>query len=189
MKWTRLDRIFTSLALIIILFAAHNLFLGKAQAHGPTGSSKIRVNNEQIGPYTLLVATSPETIVVGPMSVWVRVADNESDSLLRDAVVMIEATPGSGGSSVTVQATHEHAGNAFDYVAHLDIEDSGQWDFTVTVEGDPGQADVSFSDMVRGGLPTNLIVALGVFLVVVVLVVGLFLARQSALMPDEMEQA
>lgn len=189
MKSTRLDRIFISLALIIILFTAHNLLLGQALAHGPEGSSKIRVNNEQIGPYTLLVATSPETIVVGPMSVWVRVEDNESESLLRDAVVMIEATPRSGGSKITAQATHEHAGNAFDYVAHLDIEDSGPWDFTVTVEGDPGQTDVTFSDTVSGTSPTYLFIGLGIFLVVVVVAVGIFLARQSTLRPEQIEQA
>lgn len=189
MKWTQLDRIFISLALIIILFAVHNLSLGQALAHGPEGSSKIRVNNEQIGPYTLLVATSPETIVVGPMSVWVRVEDNESESLLRDAVVMIEATPRSGGSKITAQATHEHAGNAFDYVAHLEIETSGQWDFTVTVEDVPGQADVTFNDTVSGWSPTNLFIGLGVFLVVVVLAVGIFLARQSTGISEQMEQA
>lgn len=180
MKWIRSDWIIVILALVIICFVAHSLFLGEALAHGPEGSSKIRVNNEPVGPYILLVATSPEIMIVGSMNVWVRVEDEETDKLLRDAVVMVEATPHDGGSKITAQATHEHAGNAFDYVAHLQIEDSGQWDFTVTVVDDPGQADFTFSDTVRGGSPTNLITALGIFLVVLVLAVGFLLARQSA---------
>lgn len=189
MKQIQLRRIFAILALMITLFAAHELYLEQALAHGPEGSSKIRVDNEQVGAYSLLVATSPETIVVGEMNVWVRVADSETDKLLRDAVVMIEAAPRSGGSKITAQATHDHAGNAFDYVAHLEIEDAGQWDFTVYVEDEPGQVDVTFSDIVSGGSPTNLIIALGVFLVVVVLAVGIFLARQSTAMSEQMEQA
>ena len=167
------------LLLIIILITVYGGVPNPALAHGPTGTSKIRVNSETIGPYNLLVATSPQPVTMGPMSVWVRVADNETDRLLRNATVMVEATPPSGGPALSAQATHDHAGNAFDYVAHLDINDGGEWNFVVYVEDEPGQVDVTFTETVSQALNLNLLIGLAVAFVILALVIGIYMYRQS----------
>jgi hypothetical protein len=179
MNRLRFYRIFVSLSFMVTLFAVQGL-LHPVLAHSPTGGSKIRVNDEKVGPYNLLVATSPLPITVGQMSVWVRVSEEETGRLLRDATVMVEATPQGGGATLTAQATHEHAGNAFDYVAHLDIADSGQWDFIVYVQDEPGQVDVTFAETVTGGSNIILLVGLAASFVIVAVLVGVYLWRQSA---------
>ncbi len=160
------------------------LFLATATpalAIGPgTGGSKIRVSDEQIGPYVLLVATSPLPVTVGQMSVWVRVTDANTDQLRRDAVVMVEATPRSGGSTLTAPATHQNAGNDYDYVAHLEVEQAGQWDFTITVEDEPGQIKTGFAETVTRGLSLPLLIGLAAPFVVLAIMVGVFLWRRSA---------
>ena len=180
MKPLRLYQISISLVFITTLLTAY--LPQPVLAHSPTGGSKIRISDEKVGPYILLVATSPLPVTVGQMDVWVRVRDGETDKLLRDAVVMIEATPQRGGPTLAAQATHEHAGNAFDYVAHLDIEDAGQWNFTVYVEDEPGQIDVAFTESVDRESNIILLIGLAVAFVVLATVVGVYLWRQSAAM-------
>lgn len=151
------------------------------QAIGPgTGGSKIKVSDERIGPYVLLVATSPLPVTVGQMSVWVRVTDAQTDQLRRDSVVMIEATPRTGGPTITAEATHQNAGNDYDYVAHLEVEQTGQWDVTVYVEDEPGQVQTAFTESVTRGLNAGLLIALAVPFVGVAAGVGLYLWRRSA---------
>lgn len=151
-----------------------------AQAIGPgTGGSKIRVSDERIGPYVLLVATSPLPVTVGQMSVWVRVTDAGTDQLRRDSVVKIEATPRTGGPTITAEATHQNAGNEYDYVAHLDVAQTGQWDFTVYVEDEPGQAETAFTESVTRGLNAGLLIALAVPFVGLAVGVGIYLWRRS----------
>jgi hypothetical protein len=172
-------QIFISLALLATLFTLHSS-LHPILAHGSTGSSKIIVDNEKFGPYILLVATSPSPLTVGAMDVWVRVAEDETDRLLRDAVVRVEATPQSRGATLTAQATHEHAGNAFDYVAHLDLEDSGPWDFTIYVEHELGPVDVAFTDTVAAESNMSLLIGSVIAFVVLAMLLGLYLWRKSA---------
>lgn len=175
-----LYKFFVGLLLIIILFTTYGGLFHSALAHGPDGSSRIRIDNEKIGPYNLLVVTSPQPVTTGPMEVWVRVADDESDRLLRNATVMIEATARDNGSTLTAEATHDHAGNVFDYVAQLEINDDGEWDFTIYVEDEPGQIDVTFTETVDQELNLNLLVGLAIPFVVLIVVVGIYLSRQSA---------
>ena len=166
--------------LLLALFAIFSL-PHPALAIGPgTGGSKIRVSDERIGPYILLVATSPLPVTVGQMSVWVRVTDDKTDQLRRDAVVMIKATPHDGGPTLTAQATHQNAGNDFDYVAHLEVKNTGQWDITVSVEDELGQAEVSFVETVTRGLSATVLVGLAIPFVVLAVVVGIYLWRRSA---------
>ena len=155
-------------------------FAVSAAAIGPgTGGSKIRVNDEERGPYVLLVATSPLPITTGQMSVWVRVTSLDTNELRRDATVMIQATPRDGGETLTAQGTHQNAGNNFDYVAHLDVEQAGQWDVVVTVEDELGQAEVSFAETVTRGRSLQGVVALAIPFIVAAAVVGIYLWRKS----------
>jgi hypothetical protein len=156
------------------------------QAIGPgTGGSKIRVSDERVGPYILLVATSPLPVTVGQMSVWVRVTDSQTNQLRRDAVVMIHATPREGGETLIAEASHKNAGNNYDYVAHFEVQNTGQWNVTVTVEGEPGQAEVSFTETVTQGLSLGLLLGLAIPFIVLAVVVGLYLWRRSARDSDQ----
>ena len=113
MRHRLLYQLTIALSLALALFVACSL-LYPALAIGPgTGGSKIRVNDEQIGPYTLLVATAPLPVTVGQMSVWVRVTETETNDLRRDAVVTVDATPRYGGNTLTAQGSHKNAGNDF----------------------------------------------------------------------------
>lgn len=145
-------RILVSLAVIVVTSTVYSL-LHPTLAIGPgTGGSKIRVSDEKIGPYAFLVATSPLPVTVGQMSVWVRVTDGQTGQLRRDAVVMVEATSLSGGPTFTAQGNHQYAGNDYDYVAHLDVETTGQWNVKILVEDELGQAKATFTETVTSGL-------------------------------------
>lgn len=163
------------LAILAALAAAY-----PALAIGPgTGGSKIRVSDEQIGPYVLLVATSPLPVKVGQMSVWVRVTDAQTGQLRRNSTVMVKVAPRQGDAPLTAAATHQNAGNDYDYVAHFQVDQAGQWDITVTVADEPGQVETAFTETVTSGLSTSLLIALAVPFVVLALVVGMYLWRRS----------
>ena len=170
--------IFTSFFAFLMSFASGSLVL----AIGPgTGGSKIRVNDQEVGPFILLVATSPLPVTLDQqMSVWVRVSDNETEQLRREATVMVEAAHREAGHRLTAQATHQNAGNDYDYVAHFAVEDPGSWDITVHVEDALGQADVSFTETVSRGLSAKLLIGLGVPFVALTIVIGIYLWRHSA---------
>lgn len=173
-------KILLTIILVISLFSIFGQFQ-PALAIGPgTGGSKIRVSDEHIGPYVLLVATSPLPVTVGQMSIWVRVTDGQTDQLRRDAVVKVEAIPRTGGPTITAEATHKNAGNNYDYVAHLDVTQTGQWDITVSIEDELGQAETVFTESVTRGLSAGLLIGLAVPFVVLAVIVGVYLWRRSA---------
>ncbi len=183
MKRLQLYQIFLSLSLTITLFIAQAL-LYPALAHNPTGGIKIWINDQKVGPYILLVATYPQPATIGQMDVWVRVGEDGANRLLRDAVVTIEAKPRNGSPPQTVQATHELAGNAFDYVAHFNLDTAGQWDFTVYVASELGQVNVAFTDNV-GWLSPKLLLGVAVSIMILALIFAIYLWRQSASMTLE----
>lgn len=175
-----LIKISFTILLVVSLLSALGQFQ-PALAIGPgTGGSKIRVNDEKIGPYVLLVATSPLPVTLGQMSVWVRVTDGKTEQLRRDSVVRVEATPRGGGPTLTAEATHKNAGNDYDYVAHLEVGQTGQWDITVYVDDKPGQIETAFTESVTRKLSAELLIALAVPFVVLAAVLGVYLWRRSA---------
>jgi hypothetical protein len=164
-----------SLMAIILLFSPSALAIGPG-----TGGSKIRINDEQHGPYTLLVATSPLPVAVGQMSIWIRVTGLQDNQLRRDAKVLVEATPTEGGSPLTAEGTHQNAGNDFDYVAHLAVEQTGQWDVKVSVSDELGETEVTFRETVTRGRTTAALIGLAIPFIVLALVVGIYLWRRSS---------
>lgn len=178
-KQRQLYQISIRIFLIIAIFIVYWL---PVWAVGPgTGGSKVRVSDEKIGPYILLVATSPLPVTIDQqMSVMVRVTDRKTGQLRREAVVMVKASPREGGPILTAQATHKNAGNDYDYVAHFDIEKKGQWDITVSVEDELGQAEVTFTETATRGLSSKVLIGVAVPFVVLAVVVGAYLWRRSA---------
>jgi hypothetical protein len=178
---TKSQQTYLRLALLISILLMLISYTRPALAIGPgTGGSKIRVDNETIGPYSLLVATSPLPVTVGQMSVWVRVTGLEDNGLRRDAQVLVSATPRGGGPTLTGEGTHQNAGNDFDYVAHLAVQEAGQWDVTVTVEDELGQAEVVFTETVTRGLSAGVLIGVAIPFIVLAVVVGVYLWQRSA---------
>jgi hypothetical protein len=153
-----------------------------ALAIGPgTGGSKIRVSDERIGPYVLLVATSPLPVIVGQMSVWVRVTDDKTGKYRPNATVMVKATPREGGDTLTAQATHKNAGNDYDYVAHFEVQTTGQWDISISVQDELGQVEIPpFTETVTHGLSLNMVLGVAIPFVILAVIVGIYLWRRSA---------
>ncbi len=165
----------------LVLFYMVYLIPQSVWAIGPgTGGSKIKVDDEAHGPYVLLVVTSPLPVTTGKMSVWVRVKSAEDNALQRDAKVIIEAIPIDGGTTLTAEGSHKNAGNDFDYVAHVPVDQSGQWVVNVTVESSLGQAEVVFTELVSHGRNSYTLVALAMPFLVGAVMVGIYLWRKSA---------
>lgn len=178
MKQDCLKTIITLIGAALILFGS----LQTVAAIGPgTGGSRIRVDSKTVGPFILLIATSPLPVTLDQqMSVWVRVSDSQTEELQRDATVWVEVTHRETGKTLTEPATHQNAGNDYDYVAHFDIEEAGQWDITVRVEDALGEGEISFIEDVSRGLSTQVLVILGIPFVVLAIVAGIYLWRRSA---------
>ncbi len=185
MKHNRTFKLLIGTVLIVAVFVATGLF-SPTLAIGPgTGGSKIKVDSERIGPYVLLMATSPLPVTVGQMSVWVRVTGAADDQLRRDAdVTVVAKLRGSNGPLVTAKGSHKNAGNDYDYVAHLDIDQAGQWDVTVTVVDDLGEAEAVFTEAVSRGRSAQGLVLIAIPFVLGIVGVGIYLWRRSA-NPDE----
>ena len=164
-----------SLVTILLLPASPALAIGPG-----TGGSKIRINDEQHGPYILLVATSPLPVAVGQMSIWVRVTGFQDNQLRRDAKVLVEAVPTGGGTPLTAEGTHQNAGNDFDYVAHLPVDQTGQWDVKVSVSDELGETEVTFRETVSRGRTTAALIGMAIPFIVLALVVGIYLWRRSS---------
>ena len=181
MKQNKTFRLSIAWLLIVAMFLINGLF-NPTLAIGPgTGGSKIKVDNERIGPYVLLMATSPLPVTVGQMSVWVRVTGAADDQLRRDADVTVVAKPrGSDGPLVTAKGSHKNAGNDYDYVAHVDVDQTGQWDVTVTVTDDLGQAEATFTESVSRGSSAQTLGIIAIPFVLGIVGVGIYLWRRSA---------
>lgn len=185
----RYQRSIFKTALVVWLVVITLAYLNSpALAIGPgTGGSKIRVNEERIGPYSLLIATSPLPVTLDQqMSVWVRITDPTTNDLRRDSEVMVAATHRDTGQTLTAEATHQNAGNDYDYVAHFDVEEAGQWEITVNVSDEPGEAEVAFVESVASGLSLKLVVALAVPFLVLAIAIGVYLWQRSGRTSDEM---
>lgn len=178
MKRFRLSRIFISLFFISILSVFFG-WLNWVSASGPGEGTQVRIDDERVGPYTMLVVTGPHPLKVGQLNVWVRVKHAAKNQIRNKATVMVEATHRSGRPTVTGPATHENAGNDFNYLAHLSIEKSGEWDVTVDVEDDPGSVDVSFTESVTSESNPMLLAILTIPFLVLTVGIGVYLWRRS----------
>ena len=119
-----------------------------AENLGPGGGARIIAGDQVVGPYRLLVTSSPEPAQVGIVTFAVRVSDPQSDEKERNAQVAVELTHTGSGKSLSSAATHQNAGNAIDYVAHVQMDESGVWEGVVRVDGPAGPAEVAFTQRI-----------------------------------------
>lgn len=151
-----------------------------AENLGPGGGTRIITGDQVVGPYRLLITSSPEPAVVGTVTFAVRVSDPASGEKIRDAEITVQLTHNATGAILKQAATHADAGNLIDYAAHIVIEQAGTWEGVITVVGPAGPAEVTFLQRVSPPRQmSTLIIAAIPFLVLLGVLGGLWLARSG----------
>ncbi len=139
-----MTRAFSVLLLLVLLVAP------PLRGNGGT----VRISNAVLGPYTVTIYSSPTPLRTGELDVSVMVQDSAGAVLT--PWVMVEARPielegDATAEPVRKRATRAEATNKLFQAAKFDVEESGDWEFTVEV-GDAGS--LSFSSAV---VPTTLL--------------------------------
>lgn len=151
-----------------------------AFASGPgEGGRRIQLDNEPAGPYHLRVVTSPTPPKVENLYVEVRVTAADTDEIIEDAEVLVEAVPAEGESlGIQAVASHDIAPIPTEYAAHLPIPEPGQWRIRVQVSGDQGRGEVSFLQRVNSATTLSWVVTIGAPVAGLALLAAFFLWLQ-----------
>lgn len=156
-----------SLALILLtasVAAAENL--------GPGGGSRLISGDEIVGPYRLLITSSPNPATLGTITYLVRVSDPQSGVKVRDAQVEVELSKADASAVLKEPASHQNAGNEIDYVAHILVEQEGTWNGVIRVTGSLGTSEVTFSQTVSPARSLSTVILVGIPFVVMLAVFG-----------------
>jgi hypothetical protein len=177
------DAITRTAWLLAALFLAA-LFLAPrtyAENLGPGGGTRVIVGDEIVGPYRILFTASPEPAQVGMVTFVVRLSDPKTDEKVRDAEITVELTHSETGATLSQAATHANAGNPTDYAAHIQIDQTGQWQGILRVRGSAGTAEAPFMQRVVPKRQLSTLVLAGVpFLVILGLMAGLWFVRSGS---------
>lgn len=168
-----------------VLLALSFPAVARAENLGPGGGSRVITGDQVVGPYRLLITASPEPAQVGQVTFIVRVSDAATADKVREAQVTIALAHSAAGTQLRSSMTHEDAGNAVDYAAHITLEQPGLWDGVITVTGAAGKAEVSFIQRILPArqLSTALIVGMP-FLVILGALALFWYARSGSRRPE-----
>jgi len=183
LRVTGREAVTTTAWLLAALLLASLLVAPYAHAEnlGPGGGTRVIAGDELVGPYRILFTSSPEPAQIGKVTFVVRLSDPKTDEKVRDAEIIVELTHSEAGATLSQVATHADAGNPIDYVAHLQIDQPGQWQGVLRVSGPPGTAQVSFMQRVVPKRQLSTLVLAGVpFLVILGLMAGLWYVRSGS---------
>jgi hypothetical protein len=162
---------------VLLLLTPHT----RAENLGPGGGTRVIVGDEIVGPYQLLFTSSPEPAQIGTVTFIVRLSDPKTDEKVRDAEVVVALKHSESGATLSHEATHADAGNPIDYVAHVPLDQSGQWEGILRVSGPSGSAELPFMQRVAPKRQLSTLILAGVpFLVVLGLLAGLWFARSGS---------
>jgi hypothetical protein len=163
------------LASLLVAPSAH------AENLGPGGGTRVIAGDEIVGPYRLLFTSSPEPAQIGRVTFLVRLSDPKTSEKVRDAEVVIDLKHSETGVLLSQPATHADAGNPTDYVAHLQLDQAGQWVGVLRVLGPAGAAELPFMQRISPKRQISTLILAGVpFLVVLGLLAGLWFARTGS---------
>lgn len=143
-----------------------------AENLGPGGGSRLIVGDEIVGPYRLLVTSSPNPAATGTVTFLVRVTDPQSGAKVRDAQVEVELSKADEPTVLKQVATHQNAGNDVDYVAHIQVEKAGSWDGVVRVNSGLGASEVKFLQPVSPPRSLSTVILVGIPFAVMLAVFG-----------------
>jgi len=152
-----------------------------AENLGPGGGTRVIAGDESIGPYRVLFTSSPEPAQVGKVTLVVRLSDPKTGEKIRDAEAVIELKHSETGATHSQAATHADAGNPTDYAAHFQLDQPGQWEGILRVNGPAGSAELPFMQRISPKRQLSTLILAGVpFLVVLGLMAGLWFARSGS---------
>jgi hypothetical protein len=152
-----------------------------AENLGPGGGTRVIVGDEVSGPYRILFTSSPEPAQIGRVTFIVRLSDPATDTKVRDAEVIIDLKHSETGATLSHAATHTDAGNPTDYAAHIQMDQTGQWEGTLRVRGAAGAAEIPFMQRVTPKRQVGTLILAGApFLVVLGLLAALWFARSGS---------
>ena len=110
-----------------------------------------------------------------------RLSDPKTDEKVRDAEVVIDLKHSETGTTVSQAATHADAGNPTDYVAHVQLDQPGQWEGVLQVTGPAGSAELPFMQRITPKRQLSTLILAGApFLVVLGLLAALWFARSGS---------
>jgi hypothetical protein len=174
---TKIAWLLTALLLASLLVAP----AAQAENLGPGGGTRVIAGDEIVGPYRLLFTSSPEPAQIGTVTFIVRLSDSKTDEKVRDAEVIIDLKHSETGATLSHAATHADAGNPIDYVAHIPLDQPGQWEGVLRVNGPAGSAELPFMQRISLKRQLSTLILAGVpFLVVLGLLAGLWFARSGS---------
>lgn len=132
-------------SILLLLVIMLSILPADAWASGPgVGGRRVRLDNEQAGPYVLRAVISPTPPTIGNFNVEVRVEDR-AGLVIEEAEVIISAAPSDHESKeLQVIATHEYAPLPNEYAAHVPVPTPGLWEVTIRVGSPLGVGQVSF---------------------------------------------
>lgn len=157
-----------SIILILVVLTAR---VAVAENLGP-GGSRLITGDEMVGPYRLLITSSPNPATTGTVTFVVRVSDPQSGAKVRDAQVEIELTSTDGSTVLKQPATHQNAGNEIDYAAHIPVPQDGAYNGVVRVNGSLGSSAVRFVQTVAPQRSLSTVILVGVPFVAMLGVLG-----------------
>ena len=136
-----------ALAVALVLVVGSVLPVTQAGANGPHVGAR-EVFSGPAGPYELRVVTAP---VVGLMHMTIFVSALGGGEPVTGAAIQVSGRGPEGASRTVgpIRATGSPSGLDW-YGASLPIEESGEWMFTVAVDGSLGEEAVEFPVRVRG---------------------------------------
>ena len=153
----------------------------QAENLGPGGGTRVIAGDEIVGPYRLLFTSSPEPAQIGKVTFVVRLSDPKTDEKVRDAEAVIDLKHSETGATLSQAATHADAGNPTDYVAHVQLDQPGQWEGILRVRGPAGSAELPFMQRISPKRQLSTLVIAGApFLVVLGLLAALWFARSGS---------
>lgn len=124
-------------------------------------------------PFLISVGTIPETPVAGNLHLTMKVMEKSTSTFVIDAMVIVSGTgPSERATGVgPIVATNNSLDPTF-YDVNFSVDEIGKWVFTISIEADPGEADVIFEIEVVESSPVPGIIALAV-LITLVTILGL----------------
>jgi hypothetical protein len=165
------------LAVVVVVGAPRQL---GAENLGPGGGMRVITGDEAVGPYRLLITSSPEPAQVGQVTIAVRVTDLKTGETVKDADVRVTLTLPDADVDLEQAATHADAGSPVDYAAHLEIVEPGQYDGFVRITGPAGPAEVRFTQRVLPSRTTSTLLVLALPFAAVLAILGFWYLRSGS---------
>lgn len=113
-----------------------------------------------IGPYSALITAAPTPVVAGRVSIGVSLqAPARGFEHVTGADVTVTVVSPSGGQPLSQKATHDQATDPRDYAAFFVMNEPGEWEIAIHVDGPEGEADAKLTLDVQPRRYTSLIIA------------------------------